>query len=60
MTVELRNGFWLVMERGRVVAGPFISNCEAWRWVDRYEGEPISRSEKTAQFLFDRKAGLDD
>jgi hypothetical protein len=48
------------MQDDRVIAGPFYSNCEAWRWLDRHEGEPVSRSEQTSQWLFDKRAGLLD
>jgi hypothetical protein len=36
------------------VAGPFMRHREAWRWIDRHEGSPISRSEKTAEWYWDR------
>lgn len=38
------------------VAGPFKTNAEAWRWMDRQEGEPVSRSEKTSEWVFQKMA----
>src|SRR5262249_37305326 len=37
---------WQVIDStGNVLAGPFKTNAAAWRWIDRQNGEPISRSE---------------
>jgi hypothetical protein len=44
-------GRWLVTD-GRRVLGPFASNAAAWRFVDRHEGEPVSRSEETTDWLW--------
>lgn len=38
------------------IAGPFKTNSDAWRWLDRQTGEPISRSEKTSEYLFAKMA----
>lgn len=38
------------------VAGPFSTNSEAWRWIERHEGEPVSASEKRAEFGFAQAA----
>lgn len=48
------NGKWVVANRGSVLAGPFETSSEAWRWIDRYTGDPVSRSEKTAEWAWDR------
>ncbi|ASY69739.1 hypothetical protein [Sinorhizobium fredii] len=48
---------WFVFRRWEQLAGPFPSNAAAWRWIDRHEGQPISRSEKTAEWMFDKSAG---
>lgn len=42
---------WLVVDDGRTVAGPFETSAEAWRWIDRYEGEPISRAEQSSTWF---------
>ena len=47
-------------EGKHVLAGPFATNAEAWRWIDRQMGQPISPREKVAQWLFDKSAGLLD
>jgi hypothetical protein len=46
---------WFVIWPPKQIAGPFPTNAEAWRWADRYEGEPVSRSEQTSQWWFDTK-----
>jgi hypothetical protein len=54
MTVEQTDNGWVVVTGKRVIAGPFESNALAWRWLDRHDGEPISRSEKVSQWLYDK------
>jgi hypothetical protein len=52
MTVVERDEKWVV------VGGPFEiwypTSAEAWRFIDRVEGQPISRSEKVAEFVWER------
>jgi hypothetical protein len=45
-------GPWHVVEGATVlhVAEP---NALAWRWIDRREGSPVSRSEKVSEWLRD-------
>lgn len=55
MTVlKLANGRWGVF-RGRntsvPIAGPFDTMSEAWRWIDRHEGDPISPAEKKSDWV---------
>jgi hypothetical protein len=50
---KAKNGNWLVKQNGAVVA-KCKTNAEAWRIVDRKEGEPISQSEKTTEWLNER------
>jgi hypothetical protein len=59
MTVIEIDGKWFVVQdvlAGDVLAGPFKTNTEAWRWVDRCEGSPISRGETVSQWLWDKAA----
>ena len=44
------------MEDGRwQVAGTiFDTNAQAWRWIDRQSNEPVSRSEDTGDWAFQR------
>lgn len=49
-------GFAVADETGKPIAWPFESNADAWRWIDRHDGEPISRSEKTAEWVFQKMA----
>lgn len=50
------DGKWAVMNGSDLLAGPFETSAEAWRWIDRHEGEPISKGESTAQWLWDKTA----
>ncbi len=55
--IKLVDGRWAVVWCGEVVAGPFDLNDEAWRALDRMTGDPISRSEKTPDWLFHGNMG---
>lgn len=39
------DGLWAVGDR------VFATNAQAWRWIDRQEGEPISRAEDVADWV---------
>lgn len=43
MTPIQRNGKWFV--DGEINAGPFDTNAQAWRWIDRATNEPHNRKE---------------
>lgn len=51
--VRTDDGRWQVVAGGSVLAGPFETSAEAWRWIDRHSGDPISKSEDRAQWAFD-------
>jgi hypothetical protein len=55
MVIEADGGFVVIDDRSpndsRMVAGPFPTNAEAWRALDRLEGEPISPAEKRADWI---------
>ena len=56
MTVVSFSGAWFVVGAdGRVLAGPFKTNAEAWRALDRINGQPVSRSEKTSEYLWNKE-----
>ena len=56
--IEKFEDCWLVVgEDRKILAGPFRLNAEAYRWLDRYEGDPISPSEKRADYGFRKSAG---
>jgi hypothetical protein len=40
------------MPAPHTLAGPFETNAEAWRWLDRHEGSPVSRSEQVGEWMF--------
>lgn len=56
MTPKEINGLWWIDyrdSRGELRhVGPFDTNAAAWRWIERHEGEPVSASEKRAEFGF--------
>ena len=45
MTVREISGGWYVVEGDDVVAGPFETNAEAWRRLDRCLNEPHNAKE---------------
>jgi hypothetical protein len=45
-------GRWHVVE-GTTVLHVAETNALAWRWIDRREGSPVSRSEKVSEWLRD-------
>jgi hypothetical protein len=52
MTVTVIAGRWHVVE-GTTVLHVAETNALAWRWIDRREGSPVSRSEKVSEWLRD-------
>lgn len=48
--VETEDGF-VVVDGSCVAAGPFETNAQAWRVVDRLEGSPVSAAEKRADWI---------
>jgi len=46
------HGYSVVDDYGRILAGGFQTNGSAWRWIDRQNGEPISRSEDVAEWIW--------
>ena len=37
--------------------GPFSTNAEAWRWIERCEGQPISKAEARGEWVLEQMAG---
>jgi hypothetical protein len=52
-------GRWVVIDRNIIIAGPFDTNAQAWRWLDRHTGSPICRSESVAEWLFEQSVRRD-
>lgn len=48
--IETEDGF-VVVDGSCVAAGPFETNAQAWRVVDRLEGSPVSAAEKRADWI---------
>lgn len=53
--VKLKDGTWGVVWGEELMAGPFETNSAAWRALDRLTGDPVSRSEKTAEWLWQQR-----
>jgi hypothetical protein len=51
--VESERGWDVVDDAGAVLAS-FPTNAQAWRYVDRHSGEPISRSEDVSSWIMSR------
>jgi hypothetical protein len=54
--IESTSGWAVVDGNGRLLADGFRSNAAAWRWIDRQEGEPISRAESVAEWVWQKMA----
>lgn len=54
--VRHRDGFFVVGKDGVPLDGPFSTNSEAWRRVDRLVDEPTSPREKAADWMWDQWA----
>lgn len=50
------DGKWAAAHAGSIVGGPFETSAEAWRWIDRYTGQPVSPSEQKAEWVFQKMA----
>ena len=55
MTVEERAGAFIVIEDDEIVAHGFATCAAAWRWIDRREGEPISKSEQRTEWSWNKR-----
>jgi hypothetical protein len=56
--IEADNGWHVVDSTSRIIQ-TFATNAEAWPWLDRQDGSPISRSESVSDWLFHRDAETD-
>jgi hypothetical protein len=56
MTVTQEENGWLVIlpDGQRQI---FPTNAAAWRWIDRHEGEPISRAENVSEWIWNKECG---
>ncbi len=55
--IRTSDGRWQVVAGGAVMAGPFQAMAEAWRWIDRRSGEPISPAEKRSDWSISKVSG---
>jgi hypothetical protein len=59
MTVVRTDTGWAVIDDdGGIVQMGFETNAAAWRWLDRFNCEPISRSEVVADWVSRKMAGV--
>jgi hypothetical protein len=49
--INAGNDWHVIDGNGRVIQ-VFANNAEAWRWIDRQDGTPISRREVVSDWLF--------
>jgi hypothetical protein len=54
MTPKQIGDEWFVMHDREQLAGPFKTNGEAWRWIDRRTGQAISRAEARSEFIWSK------
>lgn len=51
------SGYAVFNQAGDMVAGPFETHREAWRWIDLQQCEPISKTQERHQWAFEKAAG---
>lgn len=52
--VEQRDGKWFAID-GERTEGPFDTNSQAWRAMDRLAMEPVNREENTTDWRLTRE-----
>ena len=56
--LSLPNGGYAVAGADHVpLIYPFDTQAEAWRWIDRHEGDPISPAEKKSDWIVGKILG---
>jgi hypothetical protein len=55
MPIEKLDRTWIVFDGRRWQK--FQSNATAWRWIDRQNGDPVSRSEVVSDWLWHKGMG---
>jgi hypothetical protein len=53
LTVEKTRNGWSVVGAG-VILKTFATNAQAWRWIDRHQGDIVSRSEAVSEWIATR------
>jgi hypothetical protein len=57
-TVTTSGTGWAVVRGKQVVREGFATNAAAWRWLDRQMGDPISRQESVAEWIWSKQTEL--
>jgi hypothetical protein len=55
--VRIDDGWVVQCGQGAVLAGPFATNAEAWRVLDRLERKPVSPAEDKVDWLWSLSTG---
>jgi hypothetical protein len=55
LTVTQDGNGWDVLDPNGIVLASFPTNAAAWRWIDRHEGEPISRGEAVSEWIWSKE-----
>jgi hypothetical protein len=53
MTVTKNGRWWDVIQHG-VVVESFTTNAAAWRYIDRCDGDPVSKGQQRPEFWWER------
>ncbi len=51
-------GKFYVLSGQEIMAGPFDTNSEAWRQLDRMTGAAVSKAEDTAEWVWNNTCGV--
>lgn len=51
--IQLGRDWWIEGASGRY--GPFATNAEAWRALDRMDGEPVGKAEAVTDWRLSRE-----
>ena len=55
--IEHNGQWWVATGFGAEIVGPFPTNAQAWRWADRHDGHPVSKSEDTSEWINEKALG---
>lgn len=54
LTVDKTRNGWSVIGAG-VILKTFATNAQAWRWIDRRQGDIVSRSEAVSEWMWGQR-----
>ena len=56
--IQTSDGNWSVIDDNGTILVEGLSNSAAWRWVDRKMGDPVSRSEKVSEWVWEQRTKI--